>query len=90
MRDYVQLAERTFNAPFKQLKIEIVRQSLPALQACGCDDKCIANKAYFQEQLIDNTNYELKTFLPEFILKAIILAIVEWLIRQWLDDYFQK
>lgn len=88
MIDYVQLAEKEFRGPLRNIKIQIVKQSLPSLVVCGADKELVCNEKAFRDSIIDNTNYDVKTFIPAFLLQAIIVAVVEWLVKKFLDNYF--
>jgi hypothetical protein len=84
----VACAEEELRGPFKKLKIEIVRQSIPMLCACGADEKMRDEPPKFEQSVICGTNYDVKGFfLPAFILHAIIVAVVQWLVMRWLDRW---
>lgn len=89
MEDYfVELAEKELRGPFKRTKIEIVRQSMPALLVCGADEELICDEKAFGEKVVENTNYDVKGFIPQFILIAIISGVVQWLVKRFLDRHF--
>lgn len=85
--DYVELAEKELRGPFKRLKVEIVRQSIPAMLVCGSDSELICNEKAFSERVIKDTNYEVRTFIPPFLLHAIIVTVVQWLVSRFLNNY---
>lgn len=89
MHEYwVELADKELSGPFKELKLEIVRQSVPALLVCGAKPELRQDKPKFAKSVIDNTTYSLSTMIPLFILRVIIAAVVQWLIKRWLDRNF--
>lgn len=87
---FMNLAEKELRGPFKGLKLNIVRQSLPALFVCGAREDCVANEIYFRSSVIERTNYDPPRFIPAFVFQAILVAVIQWLVTHWLDKYFEE
>lgn len=86
----MECAEEELKGPFKKMKLEIVRQSIPAVCACGADESLRDSPPDFQTHVIASTNYEIKTYLlPSWLIINIIAAVVQWLVMRWLDRYLR-
>lgn len=86
----LECAEEELKGPFKKLKLEIVRQSFPALFACGAVEALREDPPKFERSVVSMTNYDVKGFfLPNFIVIAIISGVIKWLVMRWLDRHFR-